>query len=106
MPTKIPVQKYLTADLFEELELKGVTPEQRVAFLESFGNVIQQRLYTRIMRVLDDQQKDQLDALLTAHPDDAEAVGAFLNAEIPEFYKIVEEEVAAYKKSLIDRMNA
>lgn len=106
MPTKIPVQKYLKADLFEELELSRVTPEQRVAFLESFGNIIQQRIYMRVMTILDDNQKNQLEALLTEHADDADAVGAFLNAEIPEFQKIVEEEVASYKKSLIDRMKA
>lgn len=106
MPTKMPIDKYLKMDLFDELGLKTLSPEERVSFLEAFGNVLQQRLTFRVMEELSDEQKDKLDALLTSKPDDDLALGQFLVSEVPNFQQLAEEEVAHYKKELVQRMKA
>lgn len=104
MTTKLPVDKYLKMDLFEELGIKTLLPEERVSFLESFGNVLQQRLTFRVMQELSDPQKDKLETLLSVQPDNDVALGQFLATEIPNFQSIAAEEVANYKKELVDRM--
>lgn len=106
MPTKLPVDKYLKTDLFEELGIKTLSPEERVSFLETFGNVLQQRLTFRVMEELSDAQKDKLETLLATQPDNDVLLGQFLATEIPNFQSVAEEEVASYKKELIDRMKA
>jgi hypothetical protein len=106
MPTKIPVAKYLKADLFEELGLTTIAADERASFLEGFGNVLQYRLTFRLMDELSEEQKEKLDQTLGKDPQSGLAVMDFLSAELPKFEKIVEEEVAKYKKELIDRFKA
>lgn len=106
MPTKIPVAKYLKANLFDELGLTTLAAEERASFLEGFGNVLQYRLTFRLMDELSEDQKEKLDETLGKDPQNGTAVVEFLNSELPKFEKIVEEEIAKYKKELIDRFKA
>ena len=106
MPTKLPIQKYLQANLFEELGFQNITQEQRMKFLESFLDVIQKRIMIRLLSEMSDRDKDELDTLTTNHPDDEAALGTFLQHAVPNFQAITEEEIAAYKKQLLDRMKA
>ena len=106
MPTKIPIDKYLKANLFEEIGLANLTPEERVSFLEGFGNVLQLRLTYRLMREFSDEQKNRLDELLDEKQDNAVALAQFLTRELPNFEGIANEEVAKYKKELMDRFKA
>lgn len=106
MPTKIPVAKYLKADLFDELNLKTLSADERASFLEGFGNVLQYRLTFRLMDELNEEQKEKLDGVLGKDPQNGMAVMEFLNGELPKFEKIVEEEIAKYKKELMDRFKA
>lgn len=105
MATKIPVEQYLNVNLFEELGLGRLTPEEQASFLETIGGVIQQRLTLRLMEILTDAQKDKLEAILENGQNDA-ALGEFLSKEVPNFQDIANEEVATYKKQLIDRMKS
>ena len=104
--TKIPIDKYLKANLFEEVGLMTLSPEERVSFLEGFGNVIQYRLTFRLMDELSEAQKDEFDATLAKDPQNPTAVVQFLNDKLPNFQQVVEEEIAKYKKELIDRFKA
>ncbi len=104
MSSTIPINRYLKANLFEELGIKTLTPEEQISFLDGFGSVIQYRITFRVMEELSGEQKDQLDKLLSN--DNPDAVFSFLVQELPTFQNIVEEEVAKYKKELIDRMKA
>ncbi len=106
MPTKIPVAKYLKANLFDELGLTTLAADERASFLEGFGNVLQYRLTFRLMDELSEEQKEKLDGVLGQDPQNGTAVTEFLNTELPKFENIVEEEIAKYKKELIDRFKA
>lgn len=106
MPAKIPVDKYLKADLFEEIGLKTLTPEERVSFLEGFGNVLQYRLTFRLMEEMTEEQKKELDGVLADNSSDPATIVKHLNTALPDFGKIAEEEVAKYKKELIERFKA
>ena len=106
MPTKIPVAKYLKADLFDELKLTTLSADERASFLEGFGNVLQYRLTFRLMDELSGDQKERLDGVLGKDSPNGTAVVEFLSQELPKFENIVEEEIAKYKRELIDRFKA
>lgn len=106
MEPKLPVQKYLSANLFEEIGLLNLAPEERAQFLDKFGEVLQYKLTYRIMRELSPDQKDRLEAILAQEPLDTSAVSNFFASEMPNFETIAAEEVADYKRELIERFKA
>jgi len=108
MTTPIPadIQKYLDANLLEELGMDAMTPEETVAFFDAFGNIVWQRIVLRLTEELNDEQKDKLDALLSKNPQNPQELGEFFLNEVPGFEDMANEEVASYKKELMDRMSA
>ena len=100
------IQKYLNANLLEELGMDAMKPEEAVAFFDAFGNIIWQRIVLRLAEELPDEQKQKLDAVLGKTPQDAQEISEFFLTQIPGFEEMVNEEVAGYKKELIDRMGA
>ncbi len=100
------VQKYLSTDLFKELGIDNLSDEERMHFLEGLGNVLQSRLTFRLMRELSEPAKEEFNKLLEKNPNDDVAIAQFLSGALPNFQQIAEEEVAQYKKELIDRMKA
>lgn len=98
--TTATIQKYLLLNLFDKLGLDAMTPDERKAFVESFGNVIQSRVMLRLMKELSDEQKDKLDKILSDNPEGSPALADFLKTDVPQFPRMVEEEVAGYKKQL------
>src|SRR3990167_7140740 len=74
------IQKYLKADLFTELGMNNLNPEERVSMLEAIAGVLHQRVALRLMAELSDEQKDQLETLVTRHPDDSVAMARFLQS--------------------------
>lgn len=105
-PTPTDIQKYLNANLLEELGMDAMTPEEAVAFFDAFGNIIWQRIVLRLNEELSDEQKDKLDALLAKIPQNPQELGEFFMNEVEGFEQMVNEEVAGYKKELMDRMGA
>lgn len=102
MTKTIDVKKYLNVDLFDELHLGELSPEERVEFLGKFGEIINHRVTMRVAEELSDSQKEKLEAILEEPEPDA-MLANFLQTEVPHFQKIVEEEVASHKKQLIER---
>jgi hypothetical protein len=102
MITQTEISKFLDADLFVELGMDKLSPAERISFSESFGNVIEQRLIRRLARELDSDQKKALNDLLAAKKDDSGAMDAFLKTKQPDLGRLVAEEVANYKKELLE----
>ena len=100
------IQKYLNADLIKELGMDAMTPEEAVAFFDAFGNIVWQRIVLRLNEELSDEQKSKLDVLLAKQPQDPQELGSFFLNEVSSFEEMVNEEVAGYKKELMERMGA
>lgn len=108
-PTNTPIvdiSKYLNADLFDELGLAVLSLEERVRFLEEMGGIIQQRVMIRVFDELSDEQKDELEAIIQANPDDPNKVVAYVLAALPNYEALALEEIALYKKELVERFQA
>lgn len=101
--TQSQVRGYFQMDLFKELGMDDISTEEREMFLEKIGEVIQQRLLIRFMDELTEDQKASMESILANPGNDFTDIAQFLAFEVPNFQKITEEEVANYKKELIDR---
>lgn len=101
--TQVQINQYLGVDLFKELGMEDVTGEERLIFLEKIGAVMQERLLLRFMKELTEEQKKRLDVILDDSSKDFTAISQFLAREVPNFQRMAEEEIAAYKKELIGR---
>lgn len=100
---KKKIEELLKVDLFEELGIKNLSADEQLVFLEKIGDVIQKRLMIRFLKELTEEQKDRLESIIADKGQDFDSVARFLTAEISDYQKIVEEELASYKKELIDR---
>jgi len=105
MPTPpIDIQKYLTMDLFDELNMATLAPEEKAAFFESFATVVYQKILLRLMKELTPEQSQKLQGILAAEPVDTAALASFYGNDVPDFRRFAEEEIAEYKKTLVERM--
>lgn len=96
------VWQYVNADLFVELGIDSWPQDTRTDFLERFGNILIMRLANRLLAgELSEEQKDQLETLLSRHPNDGQSLWMFLSAEIDNLDQIVNEELGQLKKQLI-----
>lgn len=96
------VWQYVNADLFKELSIDSWPQDTRIDFLERFGNILIMRIANRLLAgELSEEQKDQLETLLTRHPNDGQTLWMFLTTEVDNLEQIVNEELGQLKKQLI-----
>lgn len=96
------IWQYVNKDLFVELGIDSWPPDTRTDFLERMGNILIMRLTNRLLTgILSEEQKDQLETLLTRHPNDGSALWMFLSTEVENLDQIINEEVGAFKQQMI-----
>lgn len=96
------IWQYVNKDLFVELGIDSWPADTRTDFLERMGNILIMRLTNRLLTgVLSEEQKDQLETLLTRHPNDGSALWMFLSTEVENLDEIINEEVGAFKQQMI-----
>lgn len=101
--TKQIIKDYLTKDLFEELNLDNLSLEERIEFIEKFGQVIEEKVLNRIMIELPEDDQKTLDELMKKELENSDLIKDFLDKKMPNLEQIAEEEIANYKKILINR---
>lgn len=79
--------------LVQDLKLEALPPEEQMAVVERFSDLVFQGALIRGMEMLNDKQKDELDAKLDA----AEQMGPDIMMDalmemIPDFQKVIDEE--------------
>lgn len=99
--SKSVIQKYLNLNLLEELGVEKWPQEEREAFLESFADVIHMKIVGRLIDTMNPEQQEELDKLLSQNPSDVVLANSLLKI-VPNFEELVQEEIAHYKKQLLD----
>lgn len=93
----LPTSQY-SAVLFKELGLEGISDEQKAELVEQMATIVQNRVALRIVDVLGEAELNELNKLITTADD--EAIGQYLDANVPDYQAIVAEEVRRLKVEL------
>lgn len=96
----------LQANIIKQIGIDQLPPERQEEILLKIGEVIFGNIMLRVVEILGDEDKTQLDKLLSEQKDDGEPVLQFLQTKIPELDQIVADEVAQFKQESVDLMNA
>jgi hypothetical protein len=80
--------------LIKDLKLEALSPEEQMAMVAQFGDVLFQAVLIRGLQSLTEAQKGALDAELAKGPENGPDVFMdFFMANIPNFQAIVDEEM-------------
>ncbi|MBI4600084.1 hypothetical protein HY732_04130 [Candidatus Uhrbacteria bacterium] len=99
------VASLVDVDLYTQLYLDRMSEEERIQFLESFFFVIYMRVVQRILDSLSDEDQNTLEGLMKSRTKDVDTVRIFLETHIPQFEQMERDEVAKYRKELIEDMD-
>jgi hypothetical protein len=86
----------LDDDLFEALGLEKLPEDQREVILEQMGTTLMRAIVARLISMLNEEDQKAFETVLGASTD-MDAVRVFFSEKIPNFHKIVNEEVATFK---------
>jgi hypothetical protein len=100
-----PLDQNLLDDMFEDLGLDLLPPEEREEVVAHIGEVIFEGVMLRTVQALDDTKKEELTALFDASSSDPEneekhnAIQAFIETNVPDFDKYLAAEIEALKNA-------
>ena len=89
-------QTIVPNDLLTEIGLDNLPLEEQATILSEMGDAIMSAIMVRVVPMLDDAAKKELDTMLGGELEPAQ-LQAFLSAKIPTFQAIVDEEVTTFK---------
>ena len=98
----VNINDLLQIDLIKHLGLDNLPAEKKEEVILKMGGVIQQNILLRILRELDDKDKDEFDKILGENND--EKTLEFIKSKLPNFDDLAKEEVAKFKEDVIERM--
>jgi hypothetical protein len=96
------INDLLQIDLIKHLGLDNLPPEKKEEVILKMSGVIQQNILLRILRELDEKDKDEFDKILGE--DNNEKTLEFLKNKLPNLDDLVKEEIAKFKENIIERM--
>jgi hypothetical protein len=87
--------------LIDELGLSHLSEEQKNQMNDELAEILQNRVITRVLEVMTEDEKKELDRLVTAGDDTK--TDEFLSATVPGLELIVDEEFESLKREMIKR---
>lgn len=89
-------QSIVPKDLLTEIGLDSLPLEEQAAMLSEMGDALMSAIMVRVVPLLDDAAKQELDTMLGGELEPVQ-LQTFLAAKIPNFQEIVDEEVTTFK---------
>ena len=87
-----------TTNILEDLGLLDLPEERKAELLDKMSDLIQKRVLLRIVKMLSDKDKNDLDKVL--EKGDAVQIQDFLMSKVPNLDEITQEEVNDFKKEV------
>lgn len=91
----------LNESILKELGIDKLPPEEQEQIILAIGKTIFESVLVRVIQLLDDQDLDEFEKLMTENPNDQQALLSFLQAKVPDFNQIVAEEVSKFKHEIL-----
>lgn len=92
--------KNTAEEVLEALDLESMSPEEQETALVEIQELITQGVMVRVVERLTDEQRTAFEALLTSDADE-DAVGAFLQENVPDMDALVAETVAELQGAIL-----
>jgi hypothetical protein len=89
-------------DLITELGIDKLEQEQKEKIIMDVGEIIQQRIITRVVEELPEDKKDEFQGLLEKAQDNPEALDEFIKENIPGIEDMILEEIGEYKQGALE----
>jgi len=93
--------EFLNVDLIKELGLDKEPKEKREALISQMTEVVENRLNRRVLALLSESEKKELDTLLDEDGD----LLAFLQRKIPDLDLITSEIISDFKREMLELQN-
>ena len=94
----------LHQNIIKDLGLDTLSEKEQEEALLKIGKIIFQSILIKVIEKLDDNEIDNFTELLEKNPNDEKVILDFLQAKIPNFNELVNNEVANFKKESMDFM--
>ena len=91
----------LKQNIIEALHLEALDDDKKIALVEKMAEVVQKKITLRVLEELPEEKKNELEKLIDGSP---KKVGDFLQGAMPNFSKVIQEEVVKFKKELVEKM--
>ncbi len=98
-------QTLFSANLMELLGLQNLPEEQRAKLLERMTQVVQDRISNRVVGMMTETQRSDMDVALAANASPSE-MDVFMKKCIPNFEEIVAEEILKFKGEMKENTDA
>jgi hypothetical protein len=89
-------------DIFSLMGLDSLSEKDKEAFINQFDIILMSRVMLRLEKVLDTNQKKELDKIASENKDNPEKIIEFLGLIIPNYEVIIKEEIDILKNEMIE----
>lgn len=96
------MENILKQNIIENIGLDLLSQDQQEEALLNIGEIIFQAVLVKSMEFLNDQDKDEFEKLFDSDQNNEDVVINFLREKIPEFDRIISEEVEKFKTESAD----
>ncbi len=91
-------------DLLKELGLDQLPPEKQEEILTAMTEVLLKRLTIKVLEKLNDQQQEEFSQVSASG--DADKINQFFAANVPDYEKMIQEEIGLFKKEMEETVAA
>lgn len=89
-------------NIIAEFGFDKLPEDQQLEMYNRIGAVLFQAIMISVLDRMSDQEQQAFDAFLGEHPDDPEAMTAYLKEHVPDFDQIAADEVARFRASALE----
>jgi len=85
-------------DILKELQIDQLPAEKQAEVLTVMTELLLKKLTVRVLEKLDDKQKDEFG--LVSASGDQDKISQFFAANVPDYEKIIQEEIDLFKQDM------
>jgi Mg/Co/Ni transporter MgtE len=89
----------MNADIIIAMGLETLSEAEKVAIIDEMTETVQLGVAKRVMDQLDEAKQQELSSVM--EKDDSEALNQFLDANVPDFETLIEQEMVAFKRAML-----
>lgn len=91
-------------DILKELEIDKLPPEKQEEILTAMTELILKRITLRVLQNFSEKQKEEFDQICSGG--DQEKINQFLLVNVPDYERVIQEEIGQFKNEIKETVDA